>query len=176
MRPKKLLAVAASAAMLSAAVQGFMGTTVSASTVNTPASDGVYWIEESDYDTYSNASDGVLSTRVGTNGTATADTTALVSGGDAYWAWWTGVTYSAEYKINVPSAGTYKLWYRGSDPTNVYCDTAKLKVNGTDITSSLTKVSGTDFSVKVDPSGTQKTFACAIFTAEVTFTSGENTI
>ena len=139
-------------------------------------SDGVFWIEESDYDTYSNASDGVLSTRVGTSGTVAAETTDLVSGGDAYWAWWSGVTYSATYKINAEEAGTYKIWYRGSDPTNEYCDTVKLKVNDTDITASLSKVAETGFTVKVDPTGTKKTFACAFFTAEVTLVSGENTI
>ncbi|MBR0365376.1 MAG: tyrosine-protein phosphatase, partial [Clostridia bacterium] len=141
-----------------------------------PDADGVYWIEESAYDSYENAADGDLAARVGTNGTAAANTTDLVSGGDAYWAWWGGVTYSAAYKVNAQTAGAYKLWYRGSDPTNDRYDKVRLKINGVDITASLSKVEGTDFTVKVDPSGTPKNFACAFFLTEITLTSGVNTI
>ena len=102
--------------------------------------DGVAWIEESNWDTYSNSADGVLSTRVGTNGTA-QETADMMSGGDAYWAWWSGTTYSATYKVNAPEAGTYKLWYRGSDPTGAYHNKSKITVNGTEVT--VTKVTGT---------------------------------
>ena len=140
MKHQKLLSVMASAAMLSVTVQGILGMSAFAADetsdkVNSPDATGVYWIEESDYATYQNSDDGQLSTRVGVNGTVASKTPDLVSGGDAYWAWWGGVTYSATYKLNVSEAGTYKLWYRGSDPTNGYYDKVKLNVNGTDVTS-----------------------------------------
>ncbi|MBR0365937.1 MAG: hypothetical protein IJH94_03950 [Clostridia bacterium] len=181
MKHKKILSVITATMMLFASVQGVFGTAALAAnethdTVNLPDSDGVYWIEESDYATYQNSDDGDLAFRVGTNGTVASKTTDLVSGGNAYWAWWGGVTYSATYRVNVTAAGTYKLWYRGSDPTNGYYNTAKLKVNDNDVTSSLSKVTGTDFTVEVDSTGTKKTFACAFFTAEITLTSGVNTI
>ena len=151
----------------------FSSTYVSAENILSADADGVLWIEESDYETYENSADGVLSTRVGTNGTtqATAD---MMSGGDAYWAWWGGVTYTSMYKVNAAKAGTYKLWYRGSDPTGAYHDKSKITVNGTEVT--VTKVTGTDFTATIDPSGTKKTFSCAWFVAEVNLASGVNTI
>lgn len=135
--------------------------------------DGIAWIEESEYDAYSNADDGVLSTRVGTNGTPQwlADS---MSGGDAYWAWWSGATYSATYKVNAPETGIYKLWYRGSDPSNGYSDKTVIKVNGNK--TDVTKVNRTDFTATIDPKGTRKNFACGWFVAEVVLRKGINEI
>ena len=151
----------------------FSSTYVSAEKILSADTDGVLWIEESDWDTYSNSGDGVLSTRVGTNGT-TQETADMMSGGDAYWAWWGSTTYTSTYKVNAPETGTYKLWYRGSDPTGPYHDKSKITVNGTEVT--VSKITGTDFTATIDPSGTAKNFACAWFVVGVTLTSGVNTI
>ena len=170
---KKFLSTILAMVMLIAAVQNIFCVSVFAENVVSADANGVFWIEESDYDTYSNSADGTVLGRVGTSGT-TQETADSMSGGDAHWAWWGGTTYSSTYKVNVPEAGTYKLWYRGSDPTNGYSDTLNIKVNGEEVT--VSKVSGTDFSVTIDPAGTKKNFACGWFTAEVFLSTGENTI
>ena len=167
---KKILGILLCSSMLSYMLPGTVMAT--GNTVEFD-SDNVAWIEESDYDTYTNAADGVLSTRVGINGTPQSLADSM-SGKDAYWAWWSGATYNAAYKVNATTAGTYKLWYRGSDPTNSYSDKIVIEVNNAPIT--VSKVSGTDFTATIDPSGTKKNFACAWFVAEISLVGGENTI
>ena len=170
---KRLLSVIMAMLMLIITAQNVFFMNVFAETIISADADGVFWIEESDYDTHSNAADGVLSTRVGVNGTAQA-TADMMSGGDAYWAWWSGAKYSVTYKVNAQKAGTYKLWYRGSDPEGPYHDKSIIKVNGEEVT--VTKVVGSDFIATIDPSGTRKNFACGWYITEVEIASGKNVI
>ena len=141
----------------------FSSTCASAETILTAGGDGVLWIEESDNSVLDFGKDGMKVTdydvrargEAGTSAEANIAIADSMSGENAHWLQSSGFSYTATYKVKAPEAGAYKLWYRGSDPTNGYHDKSKIKVNGTEV--SITKVAGTDFTISIDGS---KNYAC----------------